>query len=130
MTQRILIGDNSKFFDQQMWQTLLPEPEFNIIGIASDSQAITRQTIAHRPDTILLDLSASEMGGLWTVESLRAIQPEATIITLLTGWSPQYSQAARFAGATTCLIKSEMAETLPETLRTLRPTPSQQRFIY
>ena len=130
MTHRVLIGDSSKYFDRTMWQSLLPYPEFSIIGIATDSQDITKLTIAQRPDTILIDLSASEMGGLWTIESLRAIQPEATIITLLTGASSQYSQAAKCAGATTCLVKSDIAETLPETLRSLQFNPNLSEFTY
>ena len=130
MTQHILIGDSSKYFDQTIWQSLLPHLEFNIIGIADDSQTITRLALAQQPDTILIDLSASEMGGLWMVQSLRAIRPEATIITLLTGASPQYSQAAKVAGATACLVKSDVAETLPETLRTLQFSPNPSEFIY
>ena len=130
MTQRILIADSSNYFDQAMWQRVLPLPEFEIIGITNNVQALTNLITILRPDTILIDLSASEMGGLWTIETLRIIHPNASIIILMPGLSVQYTQAALFSGATACLAKSDLAETLPETLRTLPHRSTMLEAVY
>jgi DNA-binding NarL/FixJ family response regulator len=117
--QRVLVADGSKYFDRSIWRMLIPEPEFDIVGMASNTDEAIEMAGALIPDIILADLSHSEMRGLRTIEILHRTHPTIPIISLSPISSQEYSQAALKAGATVCVTKSEMAETLAQTLQAL-----------
>ena len=120
--QRVLVADSSQYFELPLWHMLIPEPEFKIVGVAKNIAEVVDMTQIHTPNIILIDSSASKMGGLWTIKRLRDIVPNTTIITITSLWSKQYAQAATQAGAAGCLSKSEIANGLLQTLRKL-PAP-------
>lgn len=122
--KRILIADSSKYFDTTIWQMLLPESDFEIVGLANTTQDALNMTGLLSPDIILADLSHSAMPGLQTIQALRTAHPNIPIITFSPLSSYEYTQAALDAGATACLTKSEMAERLLQTLQ--RVESSQQ----
>lgn len=117
--QRVLVADGSKYFDRSIWRMLIPEPEFDIVGMASNTAEAIEMADDLTPDIILADLSHSEMRGLRTIEILHRTHPTIPIISLSPISSQEYSQAALKAGATVCVTKSEMAETLAQTLHGL-----------
>ena len=114
--QRILVADGSKYFDSSIWRMLMPEPEFDIVGLANNTEEAITMASDLCPDIILADLSHSEIRGLGTVEALRSIHPGIPIITLSPVSSREYNQAALNAGAVACVTKSEMANMLLQTL--------------
>jgi DNA-binding NarL/FixJ family response regulator len=118
--QRILVADSSKYFDNSIWHILIPEPEFQIIGRASNTEEAVNMAITFSPDIILVDLSHSAMRGLRTIEVLRTVHPNIPIIAFRPISSHEYTQAALEAGAAACLTKSEMADVLLQTLHGLR----------
>ena len=120
--QRILITDGSKYFDNSIWQLLIPEPEFQIIGQASSTKEAINIANTATPDIILVDLSHSTRRGLQTIEALHSVQPNTPIIAFQPISSHEYTQAALNAGAAACLTKSEMADALLQTLQDLTPT--------
>ena len=117
--QRILVADGSKYFDSSIWRMLMPEPEFDIVGLANNTEDAISMAGTLTPDVILADLSHSEMCGLQTIETLRRIHPGIPIVTLSPLASQEYSQAALDAGAAACVTKSDMAEMLLHTLQDL-----------
>lgn len=117
--QRILVADGSKYFDSSIWRMLMPEPEFDIVGLANNTDEAISMAGALAPDIILADLSHSEMRGLQTVETLHNIHPTIPIVTLSPLASQEYSQAALAAGAAACVTKSDLAEMLLHTLQSL-----------
>jgi DNA-binding NarL/FixJ family response regulator len=119
LRQRVLVADGSKYFDRSIWRMLIPEPEFDIVGMASNTAEAIEMADDLTPDIILADLSHSEMRGLRTIEILRRSHPTIPIISLSPISSQEYSRAALKAGATVCVTKSEMAETLAQTLHGL-----------
>ncbi|MBN1994743.1 MAG: response regulator [Anaerolineae bacterium] len=119
--QRVLVADSSKYFNNSIWRMLIPETEFEIVGLSGNSNETVEMAYTLSPDIILVDLSHSEICGLQTVLALHAIYPQVPIITFKPISSPEYTQAAFAAGAAACLTKSEMADGLLQTLRALRP---------
>ena len=117
--QRILVADGSKYFDSSIWRMLMPEPEFDIVGLANNTDEAISMAGALMPDIILADLSHSEMRGLQTVQTLHNIHPAIPIVTLSPLACREYSQAALQAGAAACVTKSDMAEMLLQTLHGL-----------
>jgi DNA-binding NarL/FixJ family response regulator len=117
--RRILVVDGSKYFPTSIWHRLVPESEFEIVGLTHNTVETVEKVLTLSPDIILVDLSHSETCGLQTVSTIRAVYPAIPIITLTPISSREYTRAAFGAGATACLTKSEMADGLLQTLREL-----------
>jgi len=122
--RRILVVDGSRYFGSLIWQALIPEAEFEIIGLARRTDEALGMASARLPEVILVDLSHSETRGLSTIESLRSAQPGVPIIAFTPISSHQYTQAAVDAGASACMAKSEMVDALLQTIWSLIPTPA------
>jgi DNA-binding NarL/FixJ family response regulator len=120
--QRVLIADGSQYFDHTIWRLLLPESEFEIIGVAGNTEEALSMAFLLSPDIILTDLSHSAMPGLQTIEALRTAHPNIPIITFSPLSSLEYTRAALDAGAAACLTKADMAEALLQTVQSLLPT--------
>ena len=119
--QRILVADSSKYFSNTIWRMLIPESEFELVGLTENTDETINMALMLSPDIILVDLSHSEIRGLQTVAALRLAQPQIPIVTLMPMTSYEYTRASIDAGATVCLTKSEIANNLAKTLRNLKP---------
>jgi DNA-binding NarL/FixJ family response regulator len=117
--RRILVVDGSKYFPTSIWYRLIPETEFEIVGLTNNTDETVEMVPTLSPDIILIDLSHSETCGLQTVSTIRATYPRIPIVTFTPISSQEYTRAAFDAGATACLTKSEMADVLLQTLREL-----------
>lgn len=114
--QRVLVADGSKYFDTNFWRMLIPESEFEIVGLAHNTKEAIDMALTLSPDIILVDLSHSALGGLRTIEALHAVYPGIPIIAFRPVASEEYTQAALQAGATACFTKSELANIFPQML--------------
>jgi DNA-binding NarL/FixJ family response regulator len=122
--RRVLVVDGSKYFDNLIWRMLIPESEFEIVGLARNADEALEMAIALFPDIILVDLSHSEVRGLWAIKALHAAQSATPIIAFTPMSSHEYTQAALDAGATACFAKSEMVDVLLQTIWRLIPARS------
>ncbi len=129
--QRILVADSSKYFSDTIWRMLIPETDFEFVGLTEDTDETVKMALVLAPDIVLVDLSHSEIRGLQTVAALRTVQPQIPIVTLMPIPSYEYIRASLDAGATACLTKSEMANKLAKTLKDLRPIklPVEQKLL-
>jgi CheY-like chemotaxis protein len=118
---RVLIVDNSKYFNDTTWRLLMPAAQFEIIGPVDPNQEAATVAIAHTPDIILVDFCQAKGDGLATIKSLRQAQPETPIVALISGSFDEYSRVAVEAGATGCLEKSKLATLLRPTVNNLVP---------
>ena len=119
--QRILVSDGSKYFDTSIWCMLIPEPEFEIVGLASSTNETMHLAGVLTPDIILVDLSHSYTCGLQTVAVLHSTYPHIPIVTFMPISFAEYTRASLDAGASACLTKSDMADMLVQTLHHLTP---------
>lgn len=117
--QRILIAHSSKYFGSAIWSLLIPDPEFEIVGMANDLEEAVNMASSLAPDLILVDLSDSESYGLRTIQTLHAIYPYLPIVTFVPVWTHEYSPRALAAGATSCLTESDIAGTLLQKFQNL-----------
>jgi CheY-like chemotaxis protein len=74
--------------------TVEREPDFEIVGTATDTSTALELVRAHQPDVVIVDHVGS---GLDLVASTRAIAPDAVIV-VFSGWKGM-QHAARDAGA-------------------------------
>lgn len=129
--QRILIAHSGKFFGSTIWSMIVPEPEFEIVGIANNIEEAVNMASNMSPDLILVDLSDTEVIGLQTIHTLYALYPFIPVIAFVPVWANEYTKRALDAGATTCLTESDLADVLLQKLQNLLPTrPFQKSLNY
>ena len=122
--QRILVADGSQYFKAALWRKLIPETEFQIVGLAGNLGETLKMALALSPDVVLIDLSHSKTCGLQTVVALHSVDPRVPIITFMPIASPEYARASFAAGASACLTKADVADMLAQTLRqVIHPDP-------
>ncbi|MEW5958813.1 MAG: response regulator [Chloroflexota bacterium] len=119
--QRIFIAHSGKFLGSAIWSMLVPEPEFEIVGMANSLEEAVNMVNLVSADVVLIDLSDAEVLGLQTIRALRTINPSIPIITFIPVWSYEYTERALEAGATTCLTESDLAGALLQKLQNLLP---------
>ena len=78
---RILLVDGHALFRVGMRNILEREPDFDVVGDASDSRGAIDQSIQLSPDVILMDLNLPSPGGIETTQRIkRELQPAGIIV--------------------------------------------------
>ena len=102
---RILLVDNHALFRVGMRNILEREPDFLIVGEASDSRSAIDMAIQLSPDIILMDLNLPSPGGIETTQRIkRELQP-AGIIVLAVNEDEEALFDAIKAGAAAFILK-------------------------
>jgi DNA-binding NarL/FixJ family response regulator len=102
---RILIVDDHPVFRAGLANLLESEPDFQVVGKATNGPAAVRLWVHEKPHIILLDLSMPGMDGFETLRQIRAATPEARAIVLTSSESADDAQRALQAGARGYLTK-------------------------
>jgi two-component system nitrate/nitrite response regulator NarL len=117
---RILIADDHPIFRHGLRKLLEADPEFSIVGEASDGHEARQQVAQTRPDLLLLDVAMPRHGGLEALPELCAASP-ATRILLLTAEIGQVDLLkALQIGARGVLLKDAAVRLLPRAIRSVR----------
>ena len=102
---RILLVDNHALFRVGMRNILEREPDFLIVGEASDSRTAIDLAVQFSPDIILMDLNLPAPGGIETTQRIkRELQP-AGIIVLAVNEDEEALFDAIKAGAAAFILK-------------------------
>ena len=102
---RILLVDNHALFRVGMRNILEREPDFLIVGEASDSRGAIDAAVQLSPDIILMDLNLPAPGGIETTQRIkRELQP-AGIIVLAVNEDEEALFDAIKAGAAAFILK-------------------------
>ena len=102
---RILLVDNHALFRVGMRNILEREPDFLIVGEASDSRGAIDLSVQLSPDIILMDLNLPAPGGIETTQRIkRELQP-AGIIVLAVNEDEEALFEAIKAGAAAFILK-------------------------
>jgi DNA-binding NarL/FixJ family response regulator len=100
--------------------SLNAQPNYLVVGEASDGESALRVYRQCRPDLVLLDLRMPGAGGLETLSKLRQIDPEARVLVLTNYGSGDEVEAALQAGAAGFLLKDTPLEGLIAAIETVR----------
>jgi len=77
---RILLADDHTLVVEAFSRLL--EPQFEVVGTASDGRALLEKAVELKPDVILLDLSMPVLNGFDAGARLKKILPQAKLIVL------------------------------------------------
>jgi DNA-binding NarL/FixJ family response regulator len=93
------------------------EPDMIAVAEASDGQQALVQYRLHKPDVMLVDMRMPKMGGLETIENVRAEFPTARIVVLTSAAGDFHAMRAFRAGASGYLLKDMLGSELVTTIR-------------
>ena len=111
---RLVIADDHSIVLQAYRQLL--EPEYTVVGTASNGQELLAVAPQLAPDIILLDISMPIMGGFPAARHLHNNYPEVSFIFVSQHRDHFYLDAVLECGAKGFIVKSAAATELPVAL--------------
>ena len=116
---RILLVDDQTLICEILQTRLEAERDFQVVGYANNGQKAIQQVEALRPDVILMDIEMPGMNGLTAVEIIKDRFPQTRIIVLSGNEDADLLVKALKAGAQGYLVKTNKAEDLANTIRSV-----------
>jgi DNA-binding NarL/FixJ family response regulator len=108
---RLVVVDDHALFRAGLVNLLDQMPELEVVGEAGDGREALEEVQRKRPDVVLLDVNMPVMGGVETVEALKADQ-ETRILMLTISKHDEDLFGAIAAGADGYMLKSAEPEEL------------------
>jgi two-component system, NarL family, response regulator LiaR len=112
MTIRLLLVDDHAVVRQGLRMFLTLDPDFEIVGEATDGNSALRMARELKPDVVLMDLLMPGMDGIEATGILRREMPDIEVIALTSVLEDSSVVGAIKAGAIGYLLKNTEAEEL------------------
>lgn len=91
----ILIADDHGIVREGLKRLLEAEIDFEVCAEASDGREVLTEVERTHPDVVVLDITMPQLGGLETLERLRAAHPDLKVVLLsVHGEAPMVHSAA------------------------------------
>ncbi|MFK7896865.1 MAG: response regulator [Myxococcota bacterium] len=113
----IVIADDHGIVREGIRRLLESESNLNVVSEASDGREVLEQVEIHRPDIVVLDITMPTLGGLETLERLRAEHKDTRVILLSVHSDPPFIQSALKLGADGYVLKNGRAEEIVTAVR-------------
>lgn len=114
---RIVIADDHRIFRSGLRSLLADEPEFLVVGEASDGDEAEALVNALAPDILLLDLSMPKRDGVQVLEALSGVPRPSRTILLTAGVDTDEIITALQRGARGVVLKASAIEQLLDGIR-------------
>ena len=125
-TIRILITDDHPIVREGLEGILTSQPDFEVVGLATDGAKAVALHNELKPDVTLMDLQMPDLDGVGAIEAIKAKSPSANILVLTTYDSDADILRAIEAGATGYLLKDTPRE---ELFRAIRATATGESVL-
>lgn len=112
---RIILGDDHLLLLEAL-RTLL-EPEFDVVRLVADGEALVAAAAELRPDAIVCDLSMPGLSGLAAGRRILQQQPHVRLVCLTMHCDPALATEALRAGASAYVLKASASAGLRTALR-------------
>jgi DNA-binding NarL/FixJ family response regulator len=117
---RIVVADDQQVVRAGFASLLETQPEFSVVGTASDGAEAVRICRELRPDVVVMDIRMPGMDGIEATRQLAATEADGPRILILTTFDlDEYVYDALLAGASGFLLKDVTAEQLFEAVRVI-----------
>lgn len=123
---RVLLVDSYAPFRHHLRSTLQLQPEFHVVGEASDELDAIQKARELGPDLILLDVGFPDLNGIETARRIREFIPNSKVIFLSESRSWNVAEEALRSGARGYVIKSD---SVIELLHAVESILQGKRFI-
>jgi DNA-binding NarL/FixJ family response regulator len=112
---RILLADDHRHLLTSA--TALLAPHFDVVGSASDGEALVIEALRLKPDVIVVDITMPVLSGIDAVRRLRRMGSTARIVFLTIHSEEEFVSACRAEGALAYVLKSKMKAHLMPAIR-------------
>jgi DNA-binding NarL/FixJ family response regulator len=102
---RIVLADDHEVIRASLSRLLDAQPDFAVIGLASDGREALQLARSLTPDVVLMDLHMPVVDGVTAIGGLATSHPEIAVIALSAFQEPTEVTAALAAGARGYLVK-------------------------
>ncbi|MEP7203193.1 MAG: response regulator transcription factor [Ilumatobacteraceae bacterium] len=102
---RIVLADDHSLIRSSLTRLLSAEPDFELVGAASDGRQALELVKEHSPDVVLMDLHMPNVDGVTAIGQLTEMYPDVAVIALSAFEEPSQVTSALAAGAQGYLVK-------------------------
>jgi DNA-binding NarL/FixJ family response regulator len=113
----VLVADDHGIVREGLRRLLESESDLSVAAEAADGRQVLEEVERHRPDVVVLDITMPRLGGLETLERLRAKQPQVKVILLSVHSDPPFIQSAISLGADGYVLKNGRAAEIVTAIR-------------
>jgi DNA-binding NarL/FixJ family response regulator len=121
MTIRVLIADDQELMRSALRMSLSPEPDIDVVGVATDGREAVAQAGKLRPDVVLMDIRMPHLDGVEATS--RIVDPLAerpVRVLVITGFDVDaHLVHALRAGASGFLVKDATADEVVQAVRVI-----------
>lgn len=114
---KIVLADDQTMIRQGIKELLEDEPDFAVVGEASDGVQAVEVIRRKKPDILVTDLKMPRLNGVGVMERVRKLSPDTRVIILSMYGSKVHVDAAFKAGAHGYVLKKFSADILTEAIR-------------
>ncbi len=114
---RVLLVDDQALFREGLNTLLSVQPDFEVVGEASNGEEALRQAAQLQPQVVLMDLRMPVLDGVTATRRLRTLLPDCRVIVLTTFDDDEFVFDGLRAGAVGYLLKDVSSDKLFEAVR-------------
>ena len=114
---RILIADDHLLIREGLKKILKAERDMDVVGEASNAQAVLDFVRGHELDIVLLDISMPDRSGLEVLKELRQHHPKLSVLMLSMHPEDRFAVRALKAGAAGYVTKESAGDELVNAIR-------------
>lgn len=104
---KILIVDDHALMRNGLEAMLASEPDYEVVGVASDGMMAIRSVADLRPDVVLMDLTMPRTSGMDAIVKIKRQYPDVKIVALTFHKEEKYIHATLEAGADAYVLKDD-----------------------
>ena len=113
---RILLAEDHPAVAEQLRGLL--EPEFDVVAMVGDGEALLRAEDELRPDVVVSDIMMPKLDGISATAALLARRPCARVVLVTVHDNAELAERGYAAGALACVLKLTAADDLVPAVRT------------
>jgi DNA-binding NarL/FixJ family response regulator len=120
-TLKVLIVDDNELLRLMLEMELEQEPDFEVVGTATDGLSAITKAHEAKPDVIIMDLQMPKMDGLTASKYIKKDFPEIPIIAYTSVLDPQVEVMADMAAIDRFCYKDTTVAPLIHLIRQYKP---------
>ena len=118
-TIRLIIADDHAIFRDGLRRLLATQPDFQVVGEASDGKEAITLALSTKPDVLLLDLAMPRVPGMEVLRELSRQEMPVRTILLTAAIQPFAVTSALQLGARGIVLKASPPEMLLKSIRSV-----------
>ena len=114
---RVLLADDHVTVRHGLKLLIDAQPDMKVVAEVSDGETAVQQTVALKPDVVVMDISMPGMNGLVATRKIKHLQPNSAIVTLTRHGDDAYLQELLRAGVSGYVLKQSAPGELLQAIR-------------